>query len=300
MVRKTGMKIFEKSFRSIIPFCGVFVCSNDTGNEKLREMEPPRHDIWDPDYPDKGENRKIENEYVVFIRGCIKELTPIEDSDTVSVPGLNKYLPDDEDSLETSFDSSDAPVSNETFDRNTLPEKIVGQPIDHKKLKMQPNNSHSTIYGDSYTDKGEGENFVIREGENSNQNDGGDQTGSGNGNPDDTNTTRGSSGGMNSKPSIPIRYRSFLINAKSGVYRISVKSESENSNNVDLMIWFVGDDQKTQAEILKARMASGEEISVKNNCIVGPINISLEGIVLEVFLKSPRRVAMEVIAHEAN
>lgn len=53
MVRKTGMKIFEKAFRSIIPFCGVFMCRSDDGNKLLREMEPPRHDTWDAEPPRK-------------------------------------------------------------------------------------------------------------------------------------------------------------------------------------------------------------------------------------------------------
>ena len=299
MVRKTGMKIFEKAFRSIIPFCGVFVCSNDIGNQKLRDMEPPRHDVWDPDYPEKGANRKIEHEYAAFIRGCVKQLTPIDDADVVSIPGLNRYLPDDDDSVDSSFDASDTPVTSETFERSMLPEKIIGQPVERKKQKMQPDSSHSTTYGDDFTDQGEGETFVVREGKSTNDNNGGNQTGSGNGNPNDANITKGRSGGVNSKPSIPIRYRAFMINPKAGVYRVSVKSESETPQQADLIIWFVGDDQKTEAEILSARMVSGEEIPVKNNCALGPLTISSEGILVEVVLKSPRRVAMEVAAHEA-
>lgn len=300
MVRKTGMKIFEKAFRSIVPFCGVFVCSNDDGNQKLRDMEPPRHDIWDPDYPEKGANRKIEVEYVNFIRGCVKQLTPIDDVDVVSVPGLNRYLPDDDESADTSFDSSDSPVPNETFERSVLPEKIVGQTVERKKQKMQPDSSHSTIYGDSLTDEGDGEEFAVREGRSSNDNDGGNQTGSGNGNPNATDFTKGRSGGTSSKPSIPIRYRAFMINAKSGVYRVSVKSETDVKDNVDLFIWFVGDDQKTEAEILSARTINGEEISVKNNCTLGPLSITPDGTIIEVVLKSPRKVAMEVVAHETD
>lgn len=298
MVRKTGMKIFEKAFRSIVPFCGVFVCSNDVGNQKLRDMEPPRHDVWDPDYPDKGVNRKIENEYVSFIRSCVKQLTPIDNADVISLPGLNRYLPDDDESFDTSFDSSDTPVTSETFERNMLPEKITGQVVDRKKQKMQPDNSHSTIYGDSVTDQGEGDSFVVREGRGSNNNDGGDQTGSGNGNPNEAEVTKGRSGGTNSKPAIPIKYRTFVINPRSGVYRISVKPEKELINKVDLFVWLVGDDQKTQAEILSARFASGEEIRIKNDCILDSVSLPPSGTVIEVVLKSPRRVAMEVIAHE--
>jgi hypothetical protein len=41
MVRKTGMVIFTKPFKGMVPFCGVFICKNETGNKALREMEPP-------------------------------------------------------------------------------------------------------------------------------------------------------------------------------------------------------------------------------------------------------------------
>jgi hypothetical protein len=54
MVRKTGMVVFAKAFRSVVPFCGIFICKNEVGNKLLRDMEPPRHDVWDPDHPEKG------------------------------------------------------------------------------------------------------------------------------------------------------------------------------------------------------------------------------------------------------
>lgn len=298
MVRKTGMKIFEKSFRSIVPFCGVFVCSNDVGNQKLREMEPPRHDVWDPDYPDKGSNKKIENEYINFIRGCIKLLTPIDEGDVVSLPGLNRYLPDDDDSLDNSFDASDNPSNKETFERNLLPETITGQKVERKKTKVQPDNSHPTIYGDSITDGGNGQEFVIREGKTQNNSDNGNKNRSGNGYPDEAGLTKGRTGGVNSKPSIPIKYRAFLIDSSSGLYRISVKLDSDNSKDADLFVWFVGDDQRISAEILKARTVSGEDILVRENRVLGPIHLSPSGLIIEVFLKSSRRVAMEVTAHE--
>lgn len=119
MVRKTGMVIFPKAFRSVIPFCGVFVCKNETGNRLLREMEPPRHDMWDADHPEKGLNKHIESEYAHFIRECIKELAPTDDSKVLSLPGLNRFLPDDDETPEEAFDAP--PESKgESHDRSPL------------------------------------------------------------------------------------------------------------------------------------------------------------------------------------
>ncbi len=79
MVRQSGMVIYHKQFRCAIPFCGDFMCRNDVGNALLRDMEPPRHDTWDADSPDKGANRKIETEFVTYIRECIKQLSVRDD-----------------------------------------------------------------------------------------------------------------------------------------------------------------------------------------------------------------------------
>jgi len=139
MVRKTGMKIFEKAFRSVIPFCGVFLCRNDHGNKLLREMEPPRHDVWDPDHPEKGANRKTESEYVNFIRDCIRRLTPADESKVISIPGLNRFLPDDDETPEESFDGAmKEDFRQETPERRPLPEKIPGRKMDNKEKPTRP------------------------------------------------------------------------------------------------------------------------------------------------------------------
>ena len=64
MVRKTGMVIYHQSFRALVPFCGVFFCRNKHGNEILRDMEPPRHDAWDQNHPEKNAHRKDALEFM--------------------------------------------------------------------------------------------------------------------------------------------------------------------------------------------------------------------------------------------
>jgi hypothetical protein len=92
-VRKTGMVIYQRGYlRSLLPWCGVFLCRNEYRNRVLRDMEPPRHDIWDPDHPERNANKKVEIEYMGFIRECIRKLVPVDDSKVISIPDLNRFF----------------------------------------------------------------------------------------------------------------------------------------------------------------------------------------------------------------
>ncbi len=300
MVRKTGMKVFEKQFRSVVPFCGIFLCRNDRGNELLRDMEPPRHDTWDPDHPEKGLNKKTEAEYVSFIRECVKELVPVDESKVVSIPGLNRYLPDDEESPEESFEGASTENSkSESAIRNLLPEQIPGSRIDPRKRTMQPDRSHAgdgieeTESPDPYGDTGGGA------GETTNSGGGGDGQGPGSGNGKNA-TAEGGGDGVQPKPSIPVRYRTYCRDAASGVYALAVEPDKAQNDEATLVVFVVGDDQKVPADIEKARFAAGGDVPVQRGNQVGPVTFPKKGALrLEVVLREPLRVAMEVAAHEA-
>lgn len=299
MVRKTGMKIFEKPFRSVIPFCGVFICRNDNGNKLLREMEPPRHDVWDPDHPEKGVNRKIESEYVNFIRDCIRKLTPADESKVISIPGLNRFLPDDDESPEESFDGEvNEGFEQETSERSPLPEKIPGRKMDSKSKPMQPDHLKPNE-ADGETEGGDGDGTgggPGKRGENAGGA-GGAGGGKGTGN---AGGAGGSNGGANSKPSIPIRFRTYTQDSATGVYTVTVVPDQQPSGEAMLAISTVGDDQKAPAEIESARLASGQDIPVAEAGILGPVKLTAgTPLKLEVVLSEPLRVAMEVSAHEA-
>lgn len=282
MVRKTGMKIFEKPFRSVIPFCGVFMCRNDQGNKLLREMEPPRHDIWDADHPEKGANRKIESEYVNFIRDCIRKLTPVDESKVISIPGLNRFLPDDDETPEDNFDGEASEANRqETSERSPLPEKIPGRKMDSKDKPMRPP-------GDAPADIEEPDEPPIEPGEPDE-------------NPKKPNPKPGpDEDGAKAKPLIPVRYRTFAQDSATGVYSVTVLSEQTAKADAMLVISTVGDDQKALAEIKSARFVSGKDIPISKTGILGPLKLTAnEPLKLEIVLLEPLRVAMEVSAHEA-
>lgn len=285
MIRKTGMVIFAKQFKCAIPFCGVFICKNEAGNRILREMEPPRHDEWDPNHPEKNANKKTEHEYGHFIRECIKQLLPVDDSKVILLSDLSRFLPDDDDSPDAPFDTGDG-ERKESLERSPLPEKIAGRKIDPRRAVLEPDNAAS----------GEGEEPT---GDGGDEGDGGPGNGAG-GRRDGYEGGEGGTGGDLPKPIIPITYRTFATNISAGVYMVSVRPEKNTSKKVNLAVWAVGDDQRTLAEIQSARLLNGKDLEVSVTGLLGPVSLPKnETLQFEVRLTEALRVAMEVSAHEA-
>ena len=300
MVRKTGMIIFHKGYlRSVLPFCGVFICRNDEGNRLLREMEPPRHDVWDSDHPEKGANKKIESEYMSFIRDCIKKLVPTDDAKVLSIPGLSRFLPDDDETPEESFEGRESAVKDETPERSPLPQKIEGRKIDARRQSMQPDKSRPEE-GDDETESDTSDGTGGGPGKATNEGDGGQGSGGGGKGEGNAGAGKGGSGGVQSKPSIPIRYRTFARNADAGVYNLAVATQMPKGVEALLTVSTVGDDQKAPAEIKSARHATGEALPLAGLGRIGPVSLTPGEIIrIEIVLAEPLRVAMEVTAHEA-
>lgn len=291
MIRKSGMQIYEKPFRSIVPFCGVFICRNEKGNGVLREMEPPGHDKWDPDLPEKGANRKAHAELLNFVRDCIKQLSPADDGKAIAVPGLSKYLPDDDETPEESFDDGTAEQeTQESFKRKIKPGKIDGRKIEQRK-RMEPDEAQPDEPDGTEGPYGGGGTGGGSSGLNGGTGAGGGDGGGGTG-----------EGGAASKPPVPIKYRTFASNASAGVYRVSVVTEAPSkTGRLNMLIWAVGDDQKVPAGVTTARLLDGTPVPVgQNGLVVGPLKIQANGALkLDVVLSEPLRVAMEVGAYEA-
>lgn len=95
MIRKNGIVIEDRLFRSRLRVSGVFECTNEIGNELLRRMEPPCHDEWDPKWMDEDEDlgKKAEGEVRRCIREAIEKVTLPSGAETGSVTGLENLLP---------------------------------------------------------------------------------------------------------------------------------------------------------------------------------------------------------------
>ena len=294
MVRKTGMVIYQPHFRALVPYCGVFLCRNEAGNRLLRDMEPPRHDDWDPNHPEKNANRKTFSEFTSFIRDCIQKLAPADNDKVLAIPDLSQYLPDDDESPEESFDGED--LSNlESFQRQPEVRKITGRKIDNSRRQTQPDDGRPAD-GELDTDQPGG----AETGENG----AGDGTnGGGQGaKPGTVEPKKGLHDGKNGKPAIPIRGRVYAKNLATGVYTVIAEPLKPVKGEVLLSLKAIGDD--ATGSIVRIALAHGDdggELQTPRPGVVGPVRFSgKKRLLVLVTLVEPRKLAMEVEAHEAE
>lgn len=304
MIRKPGMVVYQQDrLQSILPFAGVFICRNEAGNEILREMEPPRHDIWDQDHPEKGANRKIKSEYMDFIRSCLRELINFDQSKSLSIPNLNRFLPDDDDdeTPEEIFDSGDEKTIKETPERSALPKVIEGRKIETKWASFRPDSTKPL--GEAMDTLQEEEDVPYEE-----WSDYQSQRESAHGGTPEGGTEerpvrpiQGEPGGTGPKPAVPIHYRVYSQQPDKGIYTIVIKRRDQKDGRVSIIMHTVGDDQMELTLIKHAKTEDGESLCVQRDSIVGPVDLSSDsGQRLEVALFAPMRIAVEVSAYEAS
>ncbi|HEV8071512.1 MAG TPA: hypothetical protein VGP76_27605 [Planctomycetaceae bacterium] len=280
MVRQSGMVVYLKHYRAAMPYCGVFMCSNDEGNALLRAMEPPRHDMWDPNFPDKGANTVIEREFGDYIRQCLRDLAAKDDTKVIAVPELSRFLPDDEDSPEDSFGGPEQSDQDkvEGFPKDPLSQTTKKQ----LPVSRLPNRKPQVPLGTEGDDDGDDYEGGTEEG-------GGGGGGGG-----------GSGGGSTSKPPVPVQFRAFAKDSAAARYTLLVRAESSDRQDALLRIQMVGDDAREPVRLKHARLSGGKRVQFSPAGTIGPVQLSAKKpLCLEIELTEPGKIAMEVIAHEA-
>jgi len=271
----------------------VFECCNPVGNKLLRDMEPPRHDNWDADLPEKGDSTKVKKELDSHIIEYIKALTPVSTETMLAISELDRYLPDDGDTPEDSFDgpSAEGIGKHESFDRTPKIQAIPGKAMDRKPA-TQPGGQSP---GDGDLEAG-GEDSGGDEGGPANDGGGGDR-GSGGGGGEES----GRPGGESGRTPVEVRSRAFLCDLEQGHYTITVQPpRSLPSGVVFLSVAAVGDDsQPTPVRIRTARVAGGRKLELPKPGRIGPVTFPKNGpLRVEVTLVEPRRLALDVTAYE--
>jgi hypothetical protein len=98
--RKNLMLIQHKRFDSIVPYSGVFVCTDKRGNAVLQDLEPPQHDSWDKTVLHaQDENGQIrpecvaaDKEYRSFLRDKISKLLGSKTTKRIELASLNRFI----------------------------------------------------------------------------------------------------------------------------------------------------------------------------------------------------------------
>ena len=97
-----------------------------------------------------------------------------------------------------------------------------------------------------------------------------------------------------------MRYRTYATDLGAGAYAVSVAAIEPTEYPIELVVEAIGDDQKAPTELKTATLHDGTPLTVKDGGVVGPLTLPKSGsLLLEVRLKEPVRVSMEVSAHEA-
>ncbi|QBZ82369.1 XRE family transcriptional regulator [Hydrogenovibrio crunogenus] len=117
---RNGMFITEQ-LRRLIRFPGykdfvaVFECTNPTGNELLRAMEPPRHDGFEPERLDadkKSQGNKALNDIAVWIREALKKYAKEPSSDVSSIDELKEFFGYEDNENTTNAEKEINPFGN--------------------------------------------------------------------------------------------------------------------------------------------------------------------------------------------
>jgi hypothetical protein len=294
MVRATGMVVYPRRGRSRIPYVGVFECRNDVGNEILRQMEPPRHDDWSPDLPEKGENRKVKKVLDETINARIKGLAPTTTEKTITIPDLSQYLPDDGDTPDDAFGGAafDGVGAVENFDRHPNTKPIPGRLLPRKQA-TQPGAGSPGI-DESLDARGNDGEDEGDSGSDPNETDGGDKGSHGGGEP-------GATTGASGRQPVLIRSRAFITDPSAGIYALTVHPPQQRpTGSVFLSIAAVGDDSlPVPVRVRGARVVGGKCLELPGLGRVGPVAFpKTTPLRVEVTLAEPRRLSLQVTAEE--
>ena len=122
LMRKPKMVVRKRSFKFQDPYAGVFICDDDKGNILLRGLEPPEHNDWD-EKRDKENGKAAWDEVGGWIRDTLKEMATEEGGDPENIPGLDEFLPYDEESERLSESKSKSRKSGEAT-RDETPSEV--------------------------------------------------------------------------------------------------------------------------------------------------------------------------------
>lgn len=136
MARQSGMRIYDYQPRACrVPFSGLFICKDRSGNTLLRSMEPPKHDTWDPKRIEGNIGKAALDEIKLWIREEVKKLNPFFTGNSFQENELAKYVPDSTPDPTTDLPSeSTGGSSNESLEPRPREEAPAITPIKARPL----------------------------------------------------------------------------------------------------------------------------------------------------------------------
>jgi hypothetical protein len=276
MVRGTGMRIFDYEPRACrVPFSGLFICTDVEGNKLLRQMEPPKHDTWDPKRIDGSEGKKALDEIKAWIREEVKKLNPLYAGKSFNESELAKYIPD-ADAEDLPQDSGGKSEEEESLEPKPSDLTIITKPTMAKPVSTSTSNEGDSGGGAPNGGGGGGGG------------DGGDGGGDGGGQ---------GGGGGNTDPEIPrIKVRSFQSGPNE--YELVLRSPTKFSGSI--RVFAVGEDGTQDPVNLKAAALreSAQKFSTGGSSIQGVSLSASKPTRIVVTLDAIERRALTAVASQ--
>ena len=145
MIRKTGMKIFDKDrFQSIARFAGVFVAYGEDINELLRQTENPEHNRWNSKRfeEDEKEAERVLKAIYGWINKEVKNLSSIENIESLEIEGVSQFLPDDNEIDKQ--EEKEIEIEAVTITSKNVNVKNIKNKNDRNKVKAKKRNEQKT------------------------------------------------------------------------------------------------------------------------------------------------------------
>ena len=269
-MRSIGMMVRIRGRNILSRFAAVVVAKGATLSKKLKDMEPPKHDEWDPkileDARDKAKATEIRSKIIHWVNKTIVEECKTEYQDVIDPDGMSQFLP-----LELN-DSKTKGASPATISPDGETEiKSVAK----KSLKLRSVVS-SSINTRGNANEGQGSNKGTG---GTTHNPGGEQNPGG----EDKVHAQKQGGKNNVENSPKVMYqRSFPITANYDIYKTIVVLEEDN-DNVHISAKAVGDDGKSEAVKITEYTIAGVK-KTNSGKFIGPIKMQANT-KYEIFMK---------------
>ncbi|MGK2957261.1 MAG: hypothetical protein ACSLFB_02400 [Acidimicrobiales bacterium] len=303
MLRRSGMVVFHKGhFRTPVRFAGVLQLQGLEADQFFQGLEPPAHNKWEAarDEHEAKAATRIRNLYT-WVNDCVRDISAGANMDRQDVPGVGRFLPDEEDDADLPFEER---TEDERADRpkaTTVELKPKArQDVDTSRGKAAQYESGDDEGGESdgesdWTGDGEANDVgggVPPEGGTGGRGDGeGGVTGSSH--------DEGESPSSKRRPLILRQQRCYCSDPKEGKYEL-IFGVASVATNAYLSLRAIGESEVTRIPAVSARLAdTGEPIPVSSSGEIGPVAVSATGKCrVEVTLPDHIRCALEIIANE--
>jgi hypothetical protein len=244
LVRKSGMVIdYYQPRVGFFPFCGLYVCEGNVGNQLLKALEPPRHDKWDPTRADDPRAKVALKELKDWIRDELKKLVPHINEDQFNESEVPPDLLEEEPGNPLPDDLANDPET----DLGGVPREVQPPTPAHirpraVKRRTGRGSTGADDRGDDVEDpkKGDGETTGGRK-----------------------NESREAQGKANVAPKPPdLRSRAFSSSQAHDLYEVVLRTDGDYEGSVWLDA--IGDDGSTESIALdSAVIVDGDEIEVE-------------------------------------